>query len=192
MKLIFFNFKNRVKKAWQVWVIVFKAIADLFFFHALLFAVCSILAVLIYKFILGSNIISILSNLQNLSAALFTMASIWVAYSYPQAIAVYTKPTDLAVVNKVDSERIKVLVKVIITSACVLIGILLFNWAKAIFTGMEIYDEYHVQMKILGISFLLYLSLLQIASVFSIIGASIEFVNDLVYKEAEAEANKRL
>ena len=52
MKLIFFNFKNRVKKAWQVWVIVFKAIADLFFFHALLFAVCSIFAVLIYKFIL--------------------------------------------------------------------------------------------------------------------------------------------
>ncbi len=39
----------------------------------------------------------IIGTLQNISAAVFTLAGIWIAYSYPQAIASYTQGERMSV-----------------------------------------------------------------------------------------------
>ncbi|MDU5839354.1 MAG: hypothetical protein E6Z53_20190, partial [Pantoea sp.] len=119
----------------------------------------------VLAFLLGdsytySDIKDILSTLQNISAMIFTIAGIWLAYIYPKAISAMVKPSILIGENKPNSDgeivrpelkltaeqkegllkdvdRITLIVEAIVVSALVILAILLINVAKPIFSHSE-------------------------------------------------------
>lgn len=62
-------------------------------------------------FITLSDLKDLTSTLQNVSAAVFTLAGIWVAYSYPEAIARFTNPKKFSLIKGTEqTQRIRSLV----------------------------------------------------------------------------------
>ncbi|WP_415679573.1 hypothetical protein, partial [Vibrio mytili] len=80
------------------------------------------------EFITLENLKNVIVTLQNVSAAVFTLAGIWVAYSYPEAISRFTNPEKFSLIKGVEqTNRIRSLVLTIFSSALVLVGIVIFN-----------------------------------------------------------------
>lgn len=109
----------------------------------------------------------ITGGLQNISAAVFTLSGIWIAYSYPQAIAAYTSPDSVQIIPGDDARRIEGLVLIILSSAFVISSILIFDWAYLVVSGLEVYSEIREGLKVIGVSFIMYLSLVQLKAIFS-------------------------
>lgn len=134
----------------------------------------------------------IISTLQNLSAAVFTLTGIWIAYSYPQAIAAYTSPKSIKIIPTDETKRIEGLVLIVIKSAFVISAVLVFNFFYLAISKLFFYKEYAYIFKFLGTSFICYLSLLQLNSIFVLIITNIEFVNELHRKKDEKNADDDL
>lgn len=63
----------------------------------------------------------LISILQNVSVMVFTIMGIWIAYLYPNAILRITQPSKVdAIFSDEDSERVKIIVGVVVLSAIVL------------------------------------------------------------------------
>ncbi|MCT7944851.1 hypothetical protein [Shewanella septentrionalis] len=139
------------------------------------------------------NIASITGTLQNTAAAVFTLAGLWIAYAYPQAIAAYTKKEKVSLlVGSKETNRIEKLVLVILSSAFVLIGLLLFNLMTTLFSEAKIFSGNMFFYQGLSISFILYLLLIQLRAILFVMRSNMEFVNDLHDKKTEVEADKDL
>ena len=118
--------------------------------------------------------------LKNASAMIFTIVGIWIAYIYPNAITAIVKPNSIEVIaGEQDARRIEMLVGIIITSALIIIGIILFFTAKSVTGGSSWYSENRIWIKPSGIAFILFLSYLQILSILKVIFSNIMFLNDL-------------
>lgn len=160
--------------------------------HVVYLLVSFSLSFLIINKIALSEISPIVSILQNISAAVFTLAGIWVAYSYPQAIAAYTSPNQIKIVPTSETKRIEDLVMIILTSATVLC-ILLFHNLAYILTVKTIHNvDVRFYLKSAGISSIFYASLLQLKAIFTVMITNVFFVNELHHKKTELEANKDL
>lgn len=131
-------------------------------------------------------------TLQNISAAVFTLSGIWIAYSYPQAIAAYTSPSNVKVLPNDEAKRIESLVLIILTSAFVISSILLFNLSYFIFSKLNIYYDNRFYFKLAGASFVVYLSLLQLKAIFVVMMTNVSFVNELHHKKTERSADRDL
>lgn len=135
----------------------------------------------------------VLSTLQNISAAVFTLAGIWIAYIYPEAIAAFTNPKKVSLIKGSEkTKRIEKLVLIILTSAFVLVTILLFNLSYMLLKNASVVIEYKEALKILSVGLIIFVSLNQIKAILAVMVNNIEFVNELHKNKTEQEANDEL
>ncbi len=139
-----------------------------------------------------SALSTVLGTLQNISAAVFTLAGIWIAYSYPQAISAYTNPNKVLLVNGDETKRIENLVLIILTSAYVIIGILAFNMSVVMIQPLDFVRMHKNIFKLLAITSVVYLVFIQVVAILTVMFTNIQFVNELHKKSTENRANKDL
>ncbi|HTF96688.1 MAG TPA: hypothetical protein VL995_11190 [Cellvibrio sp.] len=139
-----------------------------------------------------SQLSPVIGTLQNLAAAVFTLTGIWIAYSYPQAIAAYTSPKSVKIIPSDETARIEGLVLIVIKSAFVISALLIFNLLYLLISKTHFYQAYRNDFKIVGVSFLCYLSIIQLKAIFVLIITNIEFVNELHKKKDEKIADEDL
>ncbi|GKQ96536.1 hypothetical protein [Aeromonas hydrophila] len=140
-----------------------------------------------------ADLAPVISTLQNISAAVFTISGIWIAYIYPEAIIAFTSPDKVSLLNGTEStKRIKELVLVIISSSVVLISTLVYNLGFAFFIGLDFVLANKTIFKIIGASFICFISFVQIKALWSIMLSNIMFVDKLYGLKTEREVDEDL
>ncbi len=160
--------------------------------HSSYVIVCLLIGKFFSKGVSIGDLEPIISTLQNLSAAVFTLAGIWIAYSYPQAISAYTSPKSVKLIPTDETKRIEKLVLIVLTSAFVISSLLLFNFSYLLISETNFYSDWRECFKLLGVALLSYLCFLQLLAVFTVMVTNIEFVNELHGKRTEKRANDDL
>ncbi|PAO20156.1 hypothetical protein [Enterobacter roggenkampii] len=183
--------------------------------HLLLIALLGCIAINfggLYKY---SDIKDVLSTLQNISAMIFTIAGIWLAYIYPKAISAIVKPStlnreklaDTSSSNEVviretpltdgerksiekDIKRITMIVETIIVSAFVIFAIVLINVFKPIFSNFDLIKNNLETFNKIGCFASLSLVYLQLVSLFTIISSNVVFLNDIHNEKNDNELNR--
>ncbi|MGP2972866.1 hypothetical protein ACTVMN_10180 [Serratia nematodiphila] len=158
------------------------------------------IAILITGLFFGKNysyndIKDILSTLQNISAMIFTIAGIWLAYIYPTAVKAIVRPSKIVSLHskrniEKDMERITMIVKTIIVSAIVIFSIICINVFKPLLINIPIiaaHKEIAHQVAFIIAASLVYL---QVLALFGIISSNILFLNDLHDHKNNKELNK--
>ena len=134
-----------------------------------------------------------ISTLQNVSAAVFTLAGIWIAYSYPEAIASFTDPKKINIIKGTDNyQRIKSLVLTILASSFVLINILLLNLIKPILESLALSNENQEIVNMLYLGVIVYLALTQLYAISKIMLSNFSFVYNISKKKTEREIEEDL
>ncbi|MEF1253388.1 hypothetical protein [Vibrio sp. M260112] len=156
-------------------------------------AISVFIAYLGRHFITLADLKDLTSTLQNVSAAVFTLAGIWVAYSYPEAIARFTNPKKFSLIKGTEqTQRIRSLVLTIFSSAFVLVGIVLFNllspYIQHLFKTFDLYPY----IRVAGISVINYLAFIQLQAIVRIMSNNLEFIYSLMKVKAENEAHDDL
>lgn len=160
--------------------------------HILYIGVAMLIGFGLVDSILLNDLKPIMGTLQNASAALFTLAGIWIAYSYPRAISAYTSPNTVNVIPSDETKRIENLVLIVLTSAFVLSSLLIINILYLlIYKTVKNIEVLHF-LKIFGISSIFYLIFLQLKAIFIVMITNISFVNELHHKKTENDANQDL
>ncbi|MGU5681267.1 hypothetical protein [Aeromonas allosaccharophila] len=140
-----------------------------------------------------SDMSSILSTLQNISAAVFTIAGIWIAYIYPEAISSFTNPDKIALLKGTEStEQVKSLVFTVITSASVLTCTLLFSLVAFLYKNSDIVVANKSFFVFISTTLVVYLSLNQTKAILGVILNTLRFVSKLFYLKTEREVNDDL
>ncbi|WP_209328256.1 hypothetical protein [Pseudoalteromonas sp. PA2MD11] len=133
-----------------------------------------------------------ISVLQNISAAVFTLSGIWIAYLYPQAISSITSSSKVGLIKgSEDAKRVENLVYVVSTSALVLFFILLINVFEPIFNKV-ISVECKQNFDCIIVSCIFYLTIIQSFSILKIIASNLDFVYRLSYKVTEKKVDDEL
>ena len=150
-------------------------------YNTIFLALSILLGVFASEHIKVSSLSSILLTLQNISAAVFTLAGIWIAYIYPEAISEFTDSSSkISLIKGTEhTQRIENLVLVIFASATVLLGILFYNFAISIFINNPYVIAHSLLFKSLAMGFVTYLSLIQTNTLLSVMWSNIAFVNRL-------------
>lgn len=157
----------------------------------------------------------VLSTLQNISAMIFTIAGIWLAYIYPKAISAIVKPSTFSKGNRAEIEdsevvfespeekltpaeklsiekdinRISMIVETILTSAFVIFIIILINVFKPLIANIDIIKENISVMNKLGCFISLSLVYLQVISLLTITSSNVIFLNDIHNEKNKKELN---
>ncbi|WP_421419936.1 hypothetical protein ACN9JF_18385 (plasmid) [Pseudoalteromonas lipolytica] len=133
-----------------------------------------------------------ISVLQNISAAVFTLSGIWIAYLYPQAISSITSSSKVDLLKgSDDAKRVENLVYVVSTSALVLFFILLISIFEPIFYKVIPFN-YKGTINFLIMSCLFYLTIIQSVSILKIIASNLDFIYRLSYKVTEKKVDDEL
>ncbi|WP_019281239.1 hypothetical protein [Vibrio anguillarum] len=144
-------------------------------------------------FITLTDLKNLAGTLQNVSAAVFTLAGIWVAYSYPEAIARFTNPEKFSLIKGTEqTQRIRSLVLTIFSSALVLVGIVLFNLLTPYIQHLCKTLDSYFYIRIAGISVINYLVFIQLQAIMKIMSNNLEFIYSLMKVKAENEAHDDL
>lgn len=140
-----------------------------------------------------TDLAPVISTLQNISAAVFTISGIWIAYIYPEAIIAFTSPDKVNLLNGTEStKRIKELVLVVISSSVVLISTLIYNLGFAFFIRLDFVLANKTIFKVIGASFICFISFVQIKALWSIMLSNIMFVDKLYGLKTEREVDEDL
>lgn len=135
----------------------------------------------------------IVGILQNISVMIFTIMGIWIAYLYPNAILQITQPSKVdAIFSDEDSERVKIIVGVVILSAIVLSLLLIGMVLKPFVIKSFLFSKYPSFIVGVGIFSLLTLSYLQLMAVYVVIASNVNFIIDLKNKKNKSDLNERL
>lgn len=163
--------------------------------HFLIFSILIIVAILFGNKYTYADIKDILSTLQNISAMIFTIAGIWLAYIYPAAVSSIVKPSTVTNINyqdetKKDIERITMIVKTIIISAIVIFAIVFINVTKPIFSNINFIISHKDIFGSIGFFITALLVYLQIIALFTVIASNILFLNDIHNIKNKRELSK--
>ena len=133
------------------------------------------------------------SSLQNVALGLFTLAGIWIAYTYPEAINAYTHPKKVSRLKANDgTDRVESLIFVILCSAVTLASVLIFNVIVAVFNNHPTIIENRAVFKGAGVFFLLNICILQIVGVWQIFINNFYFLRRLIKLRTDIELDKDL
>ncbi len=139
------------------------------------------------------DLTSILSVLQNISIAIFTLSGIWIAYLYPEAISAYADNNKILLINDLeDIKRVESLVLTIIVSALILLGILFYNLVYSFFSNHTLVLNNIESFKSMAIFYVVLLSSIEILVVISILKNNISFVNRLHKERSKRLAENKL
>ncbi|MGC0860952.1 hypothetical protein WKG86_18360 [Pantoea agglomerans] len=181
--------------------------------HSIAIIILFVIAFCIGNSYTYSDIKDILSTLQNISAMIFTIAGIWLAYIYPKAISVMVKPSILTSEDKPNSDgeivrpelkltaeqkegllkdvdRITLIVEAIVVSALVILTILMVNVSKPFFSHSETVINHIEAYSKIGFFITLTLVYFQIVSLISIIISNVIFINDVHNEKNKKELDE--
>ncbi|ELM6923875.1 hypothetical protein RYH56_001930 [Citrobacter freundii] len=135
----------------------------------------------------------LISILQNVSVMVFTIMGIWIAYLYPNAILRITQPSKVdAIFSNEDSERVKVIVGVVVLSAIVLSLLLIGVVLKPFIIKSWLFINAPTFFVAVGIFSLLILSYLQLIALYIVIASNVNFIVELKNKRNKRDLNDRL
>lgn len=134
-----------------------------------------------------TDVKDVVGTLQNISAAIFTIIGLWVGFLYPNAIQGIVSDNVDYIKNTKDVPRIERLIYVIIVSALVMLGTLVFYILKALIGNLNIYSEYRVVIKFTALVFVFCLCWLQSRCIFSVIISNFRFANNLYSRINESK-----
>ncbi|QUM75081.1 hypothetical protein HWV00_01835 [Moritella sp. 24] len=184
--------KDKLWRFYNVAALIWGFIKSIAIKHVFYIGISFAIGSVTFSYVNLNDLASIVSTLQNLSAAVFTLAGIWIAYSYPQAIAAYTKPKSVSVIPSGETGRIEKLVLITLTSAFVIVSLLIYNLASVLLKDMPFVIVHRDVFKILAVSFIVYLSINQIRAVLVVMITNVQFINELHHKKSESDADKDL
>lgn len=180
------------KKFFELMASVFEFLKSRVVVHAIYVFIAFLIGWFLSDTIKMADLNPVISTLQNLSAAVFTLAGIWIAYSYPQAISAYTSPGTVKVIPTDETKRIENLVLIVLTSAFVISSLLVFNFIYLLVSKTGFYAIYSIYFKTAGVASVCYLSFLQLKAILVVMFTNISFVNELHGKRTEKIANDDL
>lgn len=118
-----------------------------------------------------------------ISGMVFTIMGIWIAFVYPNAIKRLQDPEKIKIADfsstMQDTRRLESIVGSIMESGFVAMSVMLIYLLKLLITGLPLYEHAHLALKSGAIGFIIFLSLIQCSSVFSVIYANYLFIDDL-------------
>lgn len=127
------------------------------------------------------------------SGMVFTIMGIWIAFVYPNAIKRLQDPEKIKIADFTesmqDTRRLESIVDSIMQAGFVAISILLFYLAKIIISAFSFFQDYNLHLMSAGVGFIIFISLIQLSSVFSVIYANYLFIHDL---HSKREAQERM
>ncbi len=139
-----------------------------------------VIAKFTYSQVVYSDIKDVLDILKNASAMIFTIVGIWIAYIYPNAITAIVNPDSISVVaGERDAKRIEMLVGVILSSAFVIAGIVVFFVVKTLLGNTATYANNINCFKPVGIAVVFHLAFLQLTALVKVGWSNYLFINDL-------------
>ncbi|WP_042860517.1 hypothetical protein [Dickeya sp. NCPPB 3274] len=172
--------KPKIKKAWMELI---KGVRWDFLGLILIF-----LMVFFFKDSLKFNEVKdVIGTLQNISAAIFTIVGLWVGFLYPNAIQGIVSDNVDYIKNTKDVPRIERLIYVIIFSALVMLGTLMFYIVKSLIGYSSFYIEHKDSIKFSGLVFVYFLCWLQSRCIFSVIISNFRFANNLYSRINESK-----
>lgn len=126
-----------------------------------------------------NNVKDVVGTLQSISAAIFTIVGLWVGFLYPNAIQSIVNDNVEYIKNSKDVPRIEKLIYVIVISALVMLGTLVFYTLKSLFYNTIIYHECRQFIRIVAFTLIYFSCWLQARCIFSVITSNLRFVSNL-------------
>lgn len=162
-------------------------------FNLFILVVAIVLGFLCSESVKYQSIVELLGGLQNASAMIFTIAGIWLAYLYPNAIAGLIKNEKVDFfTSKQDAKRIEGIVYIIIMSALVLLGIIAFYFTSAFVKNTHVYSENRYFIKSSAVTYLTCLIMIQAKCVILMILRNVSFINRLFAVINDKELDDKL
>jgi len=146
--------------------------------------------------IVFSDVESLISILQNTSAMIFTIMGIWIAYVYPNAVLRVVQPSKASKVVTIfaeeDVKRVKLLVGVVVISACILALLVCGITIKVFLLKTEMYSQYTNVFTAIGLWWLLALTYAQLFCIYAVIASSVNFIIDLKNLQVKRKLSEKL
>ncbi|EMA4781338.1 hypothetical protein U3C50_001042 [Providencia rettgeri] len=161
--------------------------------HIIMILIMFALAFIAKSHVKYVDITNVISVLQNISAIVFAITGVWIAYLYPNAIAGLTKNEKIDFfASKNEAKKVESLVLVIIVSALVLVLIGVFYLVSIPVKGTSFYIEYLDYIKLVGTFYVFTLLYIEIICILMIVANSISFVNGLYRFLTDKELDDKL
>ena len=161
-------------------------------------SMAALLSFYTYQGVTFDSLKDIFTVLLAISAAVFTLAGLWIGYLYPEALSAYTDPDDVSLKSGAERTiRIERLILTVFTSAFVMVSSLVLILSKTLISQFPFYLLNIDIFKIAALTICLYLSFIQIKAIFSIMITNIKFINDIHRKKdnvsmlSDVNANKK-
>jgi hypothetical protein len=149
--------------------------------------IAAVISFYTFKGITYDSLKDIFTVLLAISAAVFTLAGLWIGYLYPEALSAYTDPDDDSLKEGTERTlRIERLVLTVFTSAFVMVTSLVLILSKTLISQFPFYLSNIDIFKITALTTCLYLSLIQIKAILAIMITNIKFINDIHRKKNDA------
>lgn len=137
-----------------------------------------------------------LTLLSAVSAMVFTIMGIWIAFLYPNAISRILSPEKLVAADfsesGSDSKRLEKIVGAVLLSALVMVVALLIVLFKIVLSTTPVYAEYRLHLKSTALFVLIFITCLQLEAVFHVVISNVMFINDLHSKRQSRQAEEDL
>lgn len=132
-----------------------------------------------------------LGILSNVSAMVFTLMGIWIAFLYPNALARLVNPKTIEIADfsetLEDTRRLESIVGAVLKSAIVMICAMSIALAKIFIHKTGFYLEHQSVLKHLALSAAGLMSIVQLEAVMGVVFANVMFINDLHRKRHDKE-----
>jgi hypothetical protein len=162
-------------------------------FNFILILVSALTSFFVYEYVTYSQINGLLDSLQELSAAVFALAGIWVAYIYPEAIAAFTNPKDISLLQGTEkTKRVEELVLIILNSAFVLLVTMFIFLFETLFKNLPIIQLNKEFIRFILVSLSIFLTVVQSRSMLYVMKNNINFVNELYDYKRKTKADNDL
>lgn len=145
-----------------------------------------ILIIIVRDSLSFNDIKDVVGTLQNISTAIFTIVGLWVGFLYPNAIKSIVNDNVDYIKNSKDVPRIEKLIYVIIISALVMLGTLVFYMLKSLFYKAVIYQELRQFIRVISFTLVYFSCWLQARCIFSVIKSNLRFVSNLHARISES------
>lgn len=137
-----------------------------------------------------------LTLVSGVSGMVFTIMGIWIAFLYPNAMSRIVSPDKLIAKDfsesQSESRRLENIVAAVMISAIVMVFALIITLAKTVLVLTPIYIEYKLQFKSIALSAIVFITLAQLESVFSVVISNVMFINDLHFKRQQRKSDDEL
>ncbi|WP_345862855.1 hypothetical protein [Shewanella algae] len=161
--------------------------------HGLMIAIVSYLSYSFRLDVTYKDVEPLISILQNTSAMIFTIMGIWIAYVYPNAVLRIVQPSKVTTIfSSEDLERVRLLVGVVILSACILAILLVGITAKAFVAKTSLFLSNKAFFTGLGLWGLLALTYAQLFCIYAVIASSVNFIIDLKNLKTKQRLSEKL